>query len=74
MIRRRHPLVPDPDLGRDHAGRATCRTCRMVGRAGDARHSDPAAPPRPLPDALVEAARERDAAILGERDHGEDAW
>ncbi|SCL43208.1 hypothetical protein GA0074692_6765 [Micromonospora pallida] len=68
---RPHPLVPDPDIGLDHADRPTCKTCRMVGRVGDSRHPDPTAPPRQLPAALAQAAQELDAAILGER---EDPW
>ncbi|WP_428964492.1 hypothetical protein [Micromonospora fluostatini] len=63
---------PDPDLPPDHRDRQVCRTCRRVGTPDDAGHTPPA-PTRstrtrpPSPD-LLAAARDRDAAILGERE------
>ncbi|MEU5938655.1 hypothetical protein ABZ807_05605 [Micromonospora sp. NPDC047548] len=68
---RQHQFVPAPGAPPDHQGRIECQTCHVVGRTGDARHPDPAAPPRDLPRHLVEAAQAHDAAVLGERDREE---
>ncbi|MFG3709190.1 hypothetical protein ACGF7U_31290 [Micromonospora sp. NPDC047670] len=63
---------PDPDIGPDHRGRATCRTCLRVGEPGDANHTPPPAPTSRISPAVAAAARARDAAILGEHDDGEE--
>ncbi|MEV0805754.1 hypothetical protein [Micromonospora sp. NPDC050200] len=65
---------PDPDIGRDHRQRLTCRKCLRVGEAGDANHTPAAPPPAPksrISPALAAAAQARDAAILGETDREE---
>ncbi|SNY28909.1 hypothetical protein [Paractinoplanes atraurantiacus] len=68
-----HLLIADPQIPADYWGRSRCTVCRRLGKAGDADHIDPEAPPaapppRPLDPDFAEAARARDAAILGERD------
>lgn len=60
-----HQFVADPDMPLDHRGRQTCSTCQLVGAQGDAHH--PNAPTPHVPAELVAAGRDRDAAILGER-------
>jgi hypothetical protein len=63
---------PDPDIPPDHRGRRTCLTCHRIGSPDDPGHTPPAPParpaPKPLSPALAAAAREFDAAILGERE------
>lgn len=65
-----HQHVPDTDFPADHRGRQRCTTCGLMGRQGDGHHPD--APPlpqaRPLSPGLAEAAKARDAAILGEKE------
>jgi hypothetical protein len=65
-----HQHNPDPDIPADHRGHQRCSTCGLMGRQGDAHH--PNSPPlpvaRPLTAEQRAAARDRDAAILGERD------
>ena len=67
-----HDFNADPDVPADHRDRQRCKTCGVMGAAGDARHptARPAGPPRPrpLPPELAAAAAARDAAILGEHD------
>ena len=68
---RPHRFVVDEHEPRDYRNRAVCRLCRLLGEPGDSRHPlNPPAPPAPRrwTPALVEAAREREAALLGERD------
>lgn len=65
-----HQHVADPDVPADHRGNQRCTTCGLMGRQGDSRHPD--APPlpraRPVPSWVAEAAHDREAAILGERE------
>lgn len=65
-----HQHVADPDVPADHRGHQRCTTCGLMGAPGDPHH--PTAPPlpqaRPMRPGLVEAAREREAAILGEKE------
>lgn len=65
-----HQHVPDPDVPADHRGHQRCRTCGLMGAQGDKHHPDapPLPPARPLPPGLAQAARDRDNAILGERE------
>lgn len=65
-----HPFAEEADFPPDHRGRSRCTTCGLLGAAGDQRHptAGPATQPRPISPDLVEAYRERDAAILGESD------
>lgn len=64
---RPHAFVVDELTPADpYTGLACCQVCRKPGRPGDAQH--PTTPDAPvLPAALAAAARDRDAAILGER-------
>lgn len=64
----KHQFALDERIAPDYAGRRWC-ICGVPGVAGDARHPIEASPLRPPTDQAVieEAARERDAAILGER-------
>ena len=39
-----HPFIPDPDVPPDTNGRGACRTCHLIGEAGDAHHALPEAP------------------------------
>ncbi|MFY1669518.1 hypothetical protein ACN27G_06120 [Plantactinospora sp. WMMB334] len=73
---------PGPDEPADHAGRRPCAACGLMGQPGDGRHpvdgrplaevraaARAARPARRAVDAVWrDAARARDAAILGERD------
>lgn len=65
-----HQHLADPAVPADHRGRQRCSVCGLMGKLGDAHHPDPAKAPRPRPMSpdLAAAAREREAAILGERD------
>lgn len=62
---------PDPELGKDWRGRATCRNCNRPGTPDDPGHTPP--PPATVPQTRISpeiaaAAQARDAAILGEHD------
>lgn len=65
-----HQHVPDPDVPADHRGHHRCTTCGLMGAPGDTHHPAPLplGPARPLPPDLAQAAHDRDAAILGERE------
>lgn len=71
-----HDFDPDPDpamvewltpreIRQGKPRRRYCRVCKLPGEVGDDRH------PLPVPDPeIVAAAREHDAAVLGERPIG----
>ncbi|NMO51992.1 hypothetical protein HH310_12390 [Actinoplanes sp. TBRC 11911] len=66
-------LIPDVDVAADFFGNRRCSSCGLMGKPGDAHHTDPAAPQAPRParrirPEIVEAAAEREAAILGEKE------
>lgn len=65
-----HQHLADPGVPADHRGRQRCSVCGLMGEPGDAHHPDPALPrpSRPFPAGLIEAAQQREAAILGEKD------
>lgn len=63
--RHRFILAADADAA-DHRGRRVCATCQMPGAPGDPRHPTDAPTVPTLPPALADAARARDAAVLGE--------
>jgi hypothetical protein len=63
-----HAFDPEPDSA-DFFGRQVCRHCHLLGEPGDHRHPHGALPPPELPPALADAARARDAAVLGEKGH-----
>lgn len=77
---RKHNLLLDPEIPLDHRGRGCCCTCGVLGARGDAHHfktdQDPTAalPRRPRStrmEEFAEAARRREAAILGEKEDDE---
>jgi hypothetical protein len=76
-----HHFEPDEQLGAESyvpqarrclPRRWWCRRCGLLGEPGDARHPVGALPP-PEPDpVLAQAARQRDQAVLGEREDADD--
>lgn len=51
-----HPFLPGPADEADMNGLSACRTCNILGKRGDQRHTMPAAPE----DARQRAAGERE--------------
>lgn len=68
-----HAFAVDERVPADWYGRRWC-LCGVPGEPGDHRHPVDAPPLRPptAPDVIAQAAQQRDAAILGERDHDAD--
>jgi hypothetical protein len=65
-----HQLAADRDFPADHAGRQRCTVCGLMGKTGDPHHPESTitVPRRRIAPALIEAAAQREAAILGEKE------
>jgi hypothetical protein len=64
--RRKHPLKADKSIGTDQLGNQWCTRCKHMGKPGDLRHSgEDDFPPDPMPP-TPQAAKEREARMLGE--------